>query len=104
MSLAGLGPALPPNDLWFEGCFGAIAAAKSDEDFDKAFDNFVSKSADPFVMNGVKLNRAQFKHLIGQRRGLEKSASMKFLGVVTTAPKSVKETVIAIVVAPFSIP
>jgi hypothetical protein len=79
--ITGPGPVLPPLPEWVEGRLTAIYQAKSRDDFDTAFDEFISKDVE-ITVNGAKTTREQYKQTLEQQRFLENHATLKFDGIV----------------------
>ena len=54
---SGLGPELPPVDAWAKERLTALVKAKSQEEFDQSFDQFIAKDAHNIIYNGEMKSR-----------------------------------------------
>jgi hypothetical protein len=79
---------LPPLNRWAENNISELYRAKTQEQFNSIFDGFVAPKAD-IVVNGSRISREQYKQMLESQRALERSASVKFSGVVATKPPQV---------------
>ena len=76
---------LPPLPTWAEQHLTALIQAKTQDDFNTAFDNFISNNVE-VTFNGAPLTRDQYKQQLQSERFLERSASIAIKNVVS-APK-----------------
>ncbi|KAI0655720.1 hypothetical protein C8Q70DRAFT_936131 [Cubamyces menziesii] len=83
MSTAIVLPQLPE---WFEGRLKALYTAKTVQEFDEAFELFVSKHA-TIRVNGHDIDRDQYKQMIQGEIKTEVDADVTFQGIVTVPPK-----------------
>ena len=80
---------LPSNDEWVQQHIQALFQSTTQEEFDTAFDNFFTKSATSFTLNGAKLSRDEYKKKIQDDHlgGLAKaSVDVQFKGTVDSPP------------------
>ena len=81
---------LPNNSDWIKQRIESLYQAKTQDDFNEAFDNFISKNAKSFTFNGEKLTRDEYKQKIQDQRVLERSTFIFFQGVVDSPPLNAK--------------
>ena len=81
---------LPNNSAWIQQRLTTLYQASTQDDFNDAFDAFISKKATSFTLNGQKLSRDQYKQKIQDERVLERQAILFFNGVVDSAPLNAK--------------
>ncbi|KAH9886930.1 hypothetical protein C8Q73DRAFT_812762 [Cubamyces lactineus] len=79
---------LPQLPQWFEGRVQAIYKAKTVEEFDEAFDLFVSEHA-TIRVNGHNIDRDQYKQMIQGEIKSDVSADVTFQGIVTISQVNV---------------
>ncbi|KAI0334295.1 hypothetical protein GY45DRAFT_1243078 [Cubamyces sp. BRFM 1775] len=77
---------LPQLPQWFEGRLSALYKAKTVEEFDEAFESFVSEHA-TIRVNGQNVDRDQYKRMIQGEIKTEVDADVTFQGIVTVPPK-----------------
>ncbi|KAJ7579729.1 hypothetical protein C8J56DRAFT_963487 [Mycena floridula] len=72
---------LPRLSAWTEGHVQALFTAKTEADFESAFDVFLAKNVSVTV-NGAHITRDAYKQRLQADRALERSATVTFGGVV----------------------
>lgn len=72
---------LPPLDTWAKQHLTALITAKTGQDFDQAFDNFIAKNV-KVTFNGAPLTRDQYKQQLQGERLLEADATINIENVV----------------------
>ncbi|EJD04712.1 uncharacterized protein FOMMEDRAFT_166546 [Fomitiporia mediterranea MF3/22] len=83
---------LPPLKSWAEQRLTAIISAKTQADFDQAFDNFVAKNVKEILFNGERLSRDQYKDKLQRERFDEVGAVVKVLNSVQAPVLGTQET------------
>jgi hypothetical protein len=68
---------LPRLSAWVEGHVEALFEAKTERDFERAFDAFLAKNP-VITVNGVHTSRADYMKRLQVDRALEASASITF--------------------------
>ena len=79
---------LPPLTRWAEDSLSQLYTAKSQGEFNAAFDGFISPKAD-IVVNGTRVSREEYRDVLQKQRTLEREARVKVEGVVSTKPPQV---------------
>ena len=82
--------ALPPLDIWAKERLTALIQAKTQADFNAAFDSFIANDA-RIIFNGAKLSRDEYKKQLQGERVLEASATVDITDTVV-APVFKSET------------
>ncbi|KAI5117081.1 hypothetical protein M0805_009485 [Coniferiporia weirii] len=82
---------LPPLKTWAQQRLTALITAKTQTDFNQAFDNFVSKNVQ-VVFNGAPLTRDQYKQQLQGERILESGATVNVLNAVQAAQLNTQAT------------
>ena len=77
---------------WVQQHLTTLYAAKTDDDFNRAFDAFVAQEPGTIVVNGKHLDRAQYKKQIWSDKFLEAGAQVQYLGAVSV-PKNQSEPI-----------
>lgn len=72
---------LPPLDTWAKEHLTALITAKTGQDFDQAFDDFIAKNV-KVTFNGAPLTRDQYKQQLQGERLLEADATINIENVV----------------------
>ncbi|KAH8115150.1 hypothetical protein DFH11DRAFT_149579 [Phellopilus nigrolimitatus] len=72
---------LPPLKTWAQQRLTTLITAKTQADFNQAFDNFISKNVQ-VTFNGAPLTRDQYKQQFQGERFLESNATIKVLNAV----------------------
>jgi len=72
---------LPPLDTWAKEHLTALITAKTGQDFNQAFDNFIAKNV-KVTFNGAPLTRDQYKKQLQGERLLEADATINIENVV----------------------
>jgi hypothetical protein len=88
-------PPLPSLEGWVENHLISIYKAKTRDEFDVAFDAFITKhnphdKREPvsIFVNGEKMTREEYKKALLSQRELEKDVALEFDGVVkVTTPE-----------------
>ena len=91
MSTAIVLPQLPE---WFEGRLKALYTAKTVQEFDEAFELFVSKHA-TIRVNGQNIDRDQYKQMIQGEIKTDVGADVTFQGLVTVPPKGSNDSYVS---------
>lgn len=81
---------LPPLDIWAKERLISLIQAKTQTDFDAAFDSFIAHDAG-IIFNGVKISRDEYKKQLQGERVLEASATVDITEIVV-APVFKSET------------
>lgn len=72
---------LPPLDTWAKEHLTALITAKTQQDFDQAFDNFISQNV-KVTFNGSPLTRDQYKTQLQGERFLEAGVTINIDNLV----------------------
>lgn len=82
---------LPPLKTWAEQHLTALIIAKTKEDFDQAFDNFIAKNV-KISFNGESLTRDNYKEKLQSERFDEVGAVVKVLNSIQAPVLNTQET------------
>ncbi len=74
---------MPTLSSWAQSCIRALAQAKGREEFDTAFDAFVSMNVKTIMYNGRPVSREEYKRELAMNEmHLNKVGKVKFDGVL----------------------
>ena len=82
---------LPPLDTWAKQHLTSLITAKTAQDFDEAFDNFIGKNV-KVTFNGSPLTRDQYKKQLQGERFLEAAATITIDNVVVAPQLNTQAT------------
>ncbi|KAI0094217.1 hypothetical protein BDY19DRAFT_988086 [Irpex rosettiformis] len=74
----------PSLSAWARQRITELFQATNPDQFETAFNKFMSDNVASIVVNGKNLSRDQWKHQLQDMRVMEQSATVKFLGSVET--------------------
>ncbi|KAG7087412.1 hypothetical protein E1B28_013380 [Marasmius oreades] len=75
---------LPSADTWAQQRLSALIQASSQEDFNSAFDLFISHDVKEIVSNGDKISREEYKQKFRSQVFDERVATVAFAGTVVS--------------------
>ncbi|KAG7087413.1 hypothetical protein E1B28_013381 [Marasmius oreades] len=75
---------LPPADTWAQRHLSALIQASSQEDFNSAFDLFISHDVKEIILNGDKVTREEYKQKFRSQVFDERAATVTFAGTVAS--------------------